>query len=61
MATSLKIVAKAPEAARRVGQAIQQQFILPQMSPNMGRPIPDEAELRELGYRVWEFQLRSTL
>ncbi len=40
--------AKAPEAARRAGKTIQQQFALLETSPEIGRPLPDLPELREL-------------
>ena len=40
--------AKAPEAARRAGQAIEQQFLLLETAPNLGRPYPELSELREL-------------
>jgi plasmid stabilization system protein ParE len=42
------LAGKAPEAARRAGQAIQQQFLLLETAPDIGRPFPDMAELREL-------------
>lgn len=42
------LAAKAPEAARRAGQAIERQFLLLEKSSNMGRPFPDLPELREL-------------
>ena len=42
------MAAKAPEAARRAGQAIEQQFLLLETAPNMGRPLPEMPELREL-------------
>jgi plasmid stabilization system protein ParE len=42
------LVGKAPEAARRAGQAIQQQFLLLETASNIGRPFPDMPELREL-------------
>lgn len=42
------LAAKAPEAARRAGQAIEQQFLLLETAPNMGRPLPEMPELREL-------------
>lgn len=42
------LAAKAPEAARRAGQAIEQQFILLETSPDIGRPFSDPFELREL-------------
>ena len=40
--------AKAPEAARRAGQAIAQQLLLLETAPNVGRPYPEMPELREL-------------
>jgi plasmid stabilization system protein ParE len=42
------LVAKAPEAARRAGQAIEQQFLLLEKAPDIGRPFPEMPELREL-------------
>lgn len=39
---------KAPEAANRAGQAIQRQFLLLEKTPDIGRPFPDEPDLREL-------------
>lgn len=42
------LTAKAPEAARRAAQAIEQQFLLLQKTPDIGRPIPEMPELREL-------------
>ncbi len=39
---------KAPEAARRAGQAIARQFLLLESAPDIGRPVPDMPELREL-------------
>ena len=39
---------KSPEAARRAGQAISRQFRLLQDAPAIGRPLPEEPELREL-------------
>lgn len=41
------LAAKAPEAARRAGQAIERQFLL-ESTPDMGRPVPETPELREL-------------
>ena len=41
------LAVKAPEAARRAGQAIAQQFLLLETAPDMGRPLPDMPELRE--------------
>ncbi len=40
--------AKAPEAARRAGQAIERHFLLLESAPDIGRPFPDMPELREL-------------
>ena len=40
--------AKAPEAAKRAGQAIERQFLLLEKTPDIGRPFPEMAELREL-------------
>jgi len=42
------LAGKAPEAARRAGQAIQQQFLLLETAPDIGRPFPEMPELREL-------------
>jgi len=42
------LAAKAPEAARRAGQAIERQFLLLEAKPDIGRPFPDLPELREL-------------
>ena len=42
------LVAKAPEAARRAGQAIERHFLLLETAPDIGRPLPDMPELREL-------------
>ena len=42
------LAAKAPEAARRAGQVIEQKFLLLETAPDVGRPLPDIAELREL-------------
>ena len=42
------LAVKAPEAARRAGQAIEQQFLLLETAPNIGRPSPERPELREL-------------
>jgi plasmid stabilization system protein ParE len=42
------LVAKAPEAARRAGQAIERQFLLLETAPDIGRPFPEMPELREL-------------
>lgn len=40
--------AKAPEAARRAGQAIERQFLLLETTTAIGRPFPEMPELREL-------------
>ncbi|MBP8937204.1 MAG: type II toxin-antitoxin system RelE/ParE family toxin [Agrobacterium sp.] len=42
------LTAKAPEAAKRAGQAIERQFLLLENTPDMGRPFPEVPELREL-------------
>lgn len=42
------LAAKAPEAAKRAGQAIDRQFLLLETFPDIGRPYPDLPELREL-------------
>lgn len=42
------LVVKSPEAARRAGRAIEQQFLLLETAPDMGRPFPEMPELREL-------------
>ena len=39
---------KAPEVARRAGQAIERQFLLLETAPDIGRPFPEMPELREL-------------
>lgn len=39
---------KAPEAAYRASQVIADQFQALQSHPDMGRPLPDQPELREL-------------
>ncbi|WP_404297259.1 type II toxin-antitoxin system RelE/ParE family toxin [Halomonas sp.] len=39
---------KAPEAARRAGQAIEQHFQVLEAAPDIGRPFPEMPELREL-------------
>jgi plasmid stabilization system protein ParE len=40
--------AKAPNAVRRAGQAIERQFLLLETAPDIGRPFPEMPELREL-------------
>jgi plasmid stabilization system protein ParE len=42
------LAVKAPGAAKRAGQAIEQQLILLETAPGMGRPIPEMPLLREL-------------
>lgn len=42
------LAAKTPEAARRAGQAIEQQLLLLESAPDIGRPFPDLPEFREL-------------
>ena len=42
------VTAKAPEAARRAGRAIEQQFLLLEKAPDIGRPLTEVPELREL-------------
>jgi len=39
---------KDPQVARRAGQAIEQQFARLETNPDIGRPFPELAELREL-------------
>ena len=42
------LTAKAPEVAKRAGQAIERQFLLLVAAPDIGRPFPEMPELREL-------------
>ena len=42
------LTAKTSEATRRAGQAIKRQFQLLETVPDMGRPLPEMPELREL-------------
>jgi plasmid stabilization system protein ParE len=42
------LAAKAPEAAKRAGQAIERQLLLLEAAPDIGRPLPEMPELREL-------------
>jgi plasmid stabilization system protein ParE len=42
------LVAKVPEAARRAGQAIERHLLLLESAPDIGRPLPEMPELREL-------------
>ena len=39
---------KSSQAARRAGQAIERQFVLLETNPDIGRPLADLPELREL-------------
>lgn len=39
---------KAPEAAKRAGQAIERQLLQLGTAPDIGRPLPEIPELREL-------------
>lgn len=42
------LATKASEAAKRAGQAIEQQLLLLEAAPDIGRPLPEMPELREL-------------
>ena len=42
------LAGKNRSASVRAGQAIERQFTLLETLPNIGRPVPDQAELREL-------------
>jgi plasmid stabilization system protein ParE len=42
------LTAKAPDAARRAGQVIARQFLLLETAPDIGQPVHDMPELREL-------------
>lgn len=42
------LAAKVPEAARRAARAIEQQLLLLETVPEIGRPFPENPELREL-------------
>ena len=42
------LAAKSPPAARRVGQTIERHFSFLDTNPDIGRPLPDLLELREL-------------
>ena len=39
---------KSPEAARRAGQAIELQLLILESAPDIGRPLPEVLQLREL-------------
>lgn len=42
------LLEKNPLASKRAGQAIEQQFTLLETNPDIGRPLDDFSELREL-------------
>ncbi len=42
------LTTKAPDAARRAGQVIERQFLLLETTPDIGQPVHDMPELREL-------------
>jgi plasmid stabilization system protein ParE len=42
------LAAKNPNAAKRASQAIEKQFKLLTHAPDIGRPYPDQPDLREL-------------
>lgn len=42
------LTVKAPEAARRASVAIARQLMMLETAPDMGRPVPEMPELREL-------------
>lgn len=42
------LAAKAPEAARRAGQAIERKILLLETAPETGRPFPEMPTLRAL-------------
>ena len=42
------LAGKNRNASLRAGQAIERQFTLLETHPNIGRPVPDQLELREL-------------
>lgn len=44
----LFLAEKNPQAPRRAGQAIERQFSLLETNPDIGRPLDDLPELREL-------------
>ena len=44
----LFLVEKTPPAVRRAGQAIERQFTLLEINPDIGRPLDDLPEFREL-------------
>ncbi|MDZ4114501.1 MAG: type II toxin-antitoxin system RelE/ParE family toxin [Pseudomonas sp.] len=42
------LTGKAPEAAKRAGHVIDRQLLLLEKTPDMGRPLPELIDLREL-------------
>ena len=44
----LFLAERSPEASRRAGRAILRQFQMLERAPAIGRPLPDDPELREL-------------
>ncbi len=42
------LASRSPDAARRAAQAIGQKLLLLETSPDLGRPLPDAPEMREL-------------
>ena len=44
----LSLADKNPLAARRAGQVIENQFILLETTPDIGRPLEDHPDFREL-------------
>ena len=42
------LAAKAPDAARRAGHAVERQLLALETAPDIGRPFPEMPELREL-------------
>jgi plasmid stabilization system protein ParE len=42
------LAAKAPDAAKRASLAIARQFLVLEANPDIGRPVPELPELREL-------------
>ncbi len=42
------LIEKNPNAAKRAGQTIEKQFLLLETTPEIGRPLDDAPQLREL-------------
>jgi plasmid stabilization system protein ParE len=42
------LTAKNPNAAKRAGQVIERHFALLETNPQIGRPLPESPEMREL-------------